>query len=337
MYILFAILGFGLLVLIHEFGHFAVARLNGIKVIEFAIGMGPKLFSVKGKETTYSIRALPIGGLCQMKGESTGEEDLSSDSFQSKKPLQRMSVIFAGPFMNLVLGLVIFFGLGLSQGYATNTVREISPGTPAVTAGLKAGDRIAAIDGKKTPSFNDVVYTLLETQDKPLKLSVLRGTQTVELNVTPQKSEAGNYIIGFYPEIVEKPTILQAMSNGYYEARSLARVTITSLKMLLTGKAQLSQVSGPVAIIGVATQAAKTNILSFIRLLGFITINLAVFNLLPFPALDGGWLLVLLFELLTGRKPSEKFMIIWNNTGFVLLMALMVLVTFKDIFFPTAM
>ncbi len=334
MYIVIAIFGFGLLVLVHEFGHFIVARLNGVKVEEFAIGMGPSLFSHKGKATTYSIKALPIGGMCQMKGESTGEVDRSDDSFQSKKPLQRMSIIFAGPLMNIITGFLFFTILGFIQGYATNVVREVSPDSPAVTIGLMPGDSILSVNRKNTPTFNDIVFGMSQSEGKPLLLGVKRGETVTEYTVTPKAAEGGGYIIGFYPVIEEQPSLPQAFTQGLKEARSMIQMTIASLSMLFTGKVGLNQMSGPVAIIGIASEAARLNLPGFFNFLGFLSINLAVFNLLPFPALDGGWLIVLVFELLTRKKPSEKFMAAWNGAGFVLLMTLMLLITFKDIFFP---
>lgn len=334
MHIILAILGFGLLVLVHEFGHFIVARLNGVKVEEFAIGMGPSILTHEGKQTKYSIKALPIGGLCQMKGESTGEEDTSDDSFQSKTPLQKMSIILAGPMMNIITGFIFFTLIGYIQGYTTNIVREISPDTPATSIGLKAGDAIVSINDKKTATFNDIVFRMAENGDKPIKLSVMRDSVLKEYDVVPKKSDGGNYVIGFYPVIITTPSFPQAFSQGINEAYSMIRMTAASLGMLFTGRVGLDQMSGPVAIVGMASEAARVNLPGFFSFLGFLSINLAVFNLLPFPALDGGWMLIFIFELLTKKKPSEKFMMVWNGVGFVLLMTMMLLVTFKDIFFP---
>lgn len=335
MNILIAIVGFGLLVLVHEFGHFLVARLNGVKVEEFSIGMGPTLLSRTGKKgTIWSIKALPIGGMCQMKGEDTGEEDQTSDSFQSKHPLQRMSIIFAGPLMNLIIGAVFFTILAQGLGFQTNKVEEVIPGTPAAAIGLQKGDEIIEVNGSKVTTFNDVITYMAVGEGKPTNIKVVRDQVVSDYQIVPKKSENGQYLIGFQTMVETQPNLYQSFRQGMTEAGSMIRQTYFSLSMLFTGKVGLDQMGGPVAILGLASEVAKTNLLNFMRFLGFLSINLAIFNLLPFPALDGGWLTILMVELVTRRKIPEKFMTVWNGTGFAILMAFMLFITFKDIFFP---
>ncbi|PKK39121.1 Membrane-associated zinc metalloprotease [Clostridiaceae bacterium JG1575] len=335
MSIVIAILGFGFLVLIHEYGHFIVARLNGVHVEEFSLGMGPTLWSKKGKKgTVWSLKALPIGGMCQMKGEDTGEVDVSSDSFQSKKPLQRMSIIFAGPLMNLLVGFVFFALLARGTGFQTNQAATILPDSPAQAAGMVAGDEIEAINGKKVTTFMDVVtYTAL-AEGKPMQVTLRRGAERLQKEITAKKTQTGQYLIGFRPVQELHPGPIVSVRQGFKEAGSMVRQTYQSLGLLVTGKVGLNQMGGPVAILGLASNVAKTSLLGFFRFLGFISINLAIFNLLPFPALDGGWLLVLLVEWISRRKLPEKFMTAWNGIGFAILMIFMVLITFKDLLFP---
>lgn len=335
MNIIIAILGFGLLVLVHEFGHFIVARWNGVKVEEFSIGMGPTLVSKTGKQgTVWSIKALPIGGMCQMKGEDTGEEDDSKDSFQSKSPLRRMSIIFAGPLMNLIIGAVFFTILAQGLGFQTNKVDEIVPDSPAAAIGLQKGDEIIEINGNKISTFNDVITYMAVGGGKPTTIKVQRNNVVSDYEIIPKQSETGQYLIGFRTMVETQPNLYQSFRQGMTEAGSMIRQTYFSLKLLFTGKVGMDQMGGPVAILGLASEVAKTDLLNFMRFLGFLSINLAVFNLLPFPALDGGWLTILTVELITKKKIPEKFMTAWNGVGFAILMGFMLLITFKDIFFP---
>ena len=337
MSIILAILGFGFLVLVHEFGHFIVARLNGVHVEEFSLGMGPTLLSHKGKQgTVWSIKALPIGGMCQMKGEDTGEEDASSDSFQSKHPLQRMSIIFAGPLMNLITGFIFFTILAQSLGFQTNVVEAVLPDSPASAIGLQAGDAIIEVNGNKVTTFNDVITYMALGEGKATTIKVRRDAVVTDYQITPMVGENGQYLIGFQTKVETQPNLIQSFRQGLTETTSMVRQTYFSLKLLFTGKVGMDQMGGPVAILGMASEVAKTNLLSFIRFLGFLSINLAIFNLLPFPALDGGWLVILLVELISRRKIPEKFMTAWNMAGFSILMLFMLLITFKDIFFPVA-
>lgn len=353
MSIIIAILGFGLLVLVHEFGHFLLARANGVKVEEFSIGLGPTLLSKKGKQgTIWSIKALPIGGMCQMKGEDmeeTSEQGSTQepapeakisnlvdgqDSFQDKNPWQRISIIFAGPFFNLILGLIFFTILAQSLGFQTNKVKVVQPDTPAQAVGLQPNDEIRSVNGLKTTTFQDVVTYLAMSQGKATKLEVARGNQVLPLEITPKKLPSGQYVIGFEPTMESNPNPIQAIGQGFKESVSMVRQTYLSLKMLVTGRVGMDQVGGPLAIIGMASDIAQNSLLVFLRFLGLLSINLAIFNLLPFPALDGGWLLMLLAEVVRGKKIPDRFMTVWNTVGFALLMLFMLLVTLKDILRP---
>ncbi len=337
MSLLLAILGFGFLVLVHELGHYFAARWNGVFVEEFAIGMGPTLISKTDKNgTIWSIKALPIGGMCQMKGEDTGEDDHSSDSFQSKHPARRMSIIFAGPLMNLIIGFIFFTILAQNMGFQTNRVAEVIPDMPAGAIGLKAGVEIIEVGGNKATTFNDVITFMAIGEGEPTTIKVKRDNVVSDYEITPAVSETGQFLIGYRPVIETEPNILQSFRQGINEAASMVRQVYLSLKLLITGQVGMDQMGGPVAILGLASQVAQTNLLNFVRFIGFLSVNLAVFNLLPFPALDGGWLLILTAELVSGKKIPEKFMMAWNGAGFAILMIFMLVITFKDIFFPAA-
>ena len=334
MGILISILGFGFLVLIHEFGHFIMARANDVKVEEFSIGMGPRILSHQGKLTRYSIKLLPFGGSCQMKGEDTGEDDKSDDSFQSKTPLQRMSIIFAGPFMNIVTAIVLFSITSAALGYSMNSITKVLPGFPAEKAGLKAGDTITEVNGSRVLSFDETKTHIAVNGEKPMLLEVKDEKGIREVTVTPVKDESGMVIVGFEVGRNDNPSLIQAMGNGAREIVSNVRLTLYSLKALITGAVKSDNIAGPVTIVRMGAKVADNSMILFLKLIAFLSINLAVLNLLPFPALDGGWMLVLFFEFVTGKKVSEKFLAWWNGIGFVLVMALSVVIIFKDIFYP---
>ena len=334
MGILISILGFGFLILIHELGHFLMAVYQGVKVEEFSIGMGPRLLSHQGKITRYSLKLLPFGGSCQMKGEDTGEDDKSEDSFQSKTALQRMSIIFAGPFMNILTAIIFFSITSGLLGFDRNIVLSTVPNSPAEMAGLKKGDKITKVNGKNVLSFDETRTHIALNGDKELKLQVENTEGKRDLNIKPYKDEDGILKVGFYSERVEKPNVIQAIGNGMTELASNVRLTLFSLKALISGQVKSDNVAGPITIVKMGAMVANNSLILFLRLIAFLSINLAVINLLPFPALDGGWMLILFIEFITGKKVNEKFLTYWNGIGFVLVMILSVLIIFKDIFYP---
>lgn len=336
MYIIMAILGFSLLIIVHELGHFMVAKLNGIKVDEFSIGMGPEVFSKKGKETQYSLRLFPIGGYVKMLGEEEVVDD--ERSFSSKSPLRRISVILAGAAMNILLALVLFGAVYSNSGFTLPVISSVTENSPALEAGLQKGDKILKIDGARVFTANDVTIGVLLSKGKEITLLLDRDGEKKEVLVIPKLVEengAENYRIGFSHTIVENPTIGETINYTVKETISSVTQTYKSLLMMFSGKVNFkTDVGGPVTIIKMSGEAAKSGLMTLARFLGFISINLAVFNLLPFPALDGGWTVILLIELITRRKVPDKIVGALNTVGFILLMGLMLVVTLKDIIFP---
>ena len=333
MYIIAAILGFSLLIIVHELGHFIMAKVNGIKVEEFSIGMGPEVFSHKGKETQYSLRLFPIGGYVKMLGEEEVIED--ERSFSSKSPIRRISV---GATMNILFALVIFTVFFFNRGFSTQTVSKVVENSPAFESGLQAGDTILKIDGSKVFTPSDVSIGIQLSKGDNVNLLVDRNGEKKELSITPKLVEDNGsqvYQIGFYYSAVEKPTIGESIKATFNETISLVGQTYKSLKLLVTGKLNFkTDVGGPVTIIKISGQAAKSGIYTLAYFLAFISINLAVFNLLPFPALDGGWTVILLIELITRRKVPDKIVGAVNYVGFMILIGFMIIVTLKDIIFP---
>lgn len=337
MYIIFALLGFSLLIIVHELGHFIMAKVNGIKVEEFAIGMGPKIFSVDGKETKYSIGIFPIGGYVKM----LGEEDVSDDerSFSSKSPIRRISVIIAGAFMNLVLAMILFAIIISKFGYSLPEVAGIAPDSPAYEAGMIVGDKLIKVNESTILTPDDVVVGINLAKDNPVKFLIDRNGEEKEIVVTPKIiKENGReiYAIGiskFYRN--ENPTFVESIKQGFKKCESTVLQTFKSLKMMVTGKVNFkNDVGGPVTIIRMSGEAAKNGIWNLMNFVGIISINLAVFNMLPFPALDGGWTIILLIELITRRKVPDKIVGALNYVGIMILFGFMILVTIKDILFP---
>ncbi|RUR41580.1 RIP metalloprotease RseP [Clostridium perfringens] len=333
MYIIFALLAFSALILVHELGHFIVAKLNGIYVEEFAIGMGPKLFGVKVGETEYNLRILPFGGFVKMLGEEDESDD--SRSLNAKTPIQRILVMGAGAFMNYVLALIIFIGLAMSSGFAENKVASVVPNSPAQKIGIEQGDEFLKIDGNKIHTTDDFRMGLALAKGNPVELEIKRGNDVLTKTVQPILNESGVYQVGIGYGFVEKPTLLQGIRQGFNETRSLVSQSFIALKTIVTGEANLkTDVGGPVTIIKMSGQAAKAGANTLLWFMAFLSVQLAVFNLLPFPALDGGRIFIELIQMIIRKEIPAKYIEAVNTVGFMLLMGLMVLVTIKDIIFP---
>ncbi len=333
MYIIFALLAFSALILVHELGHFILAKLNGIYVEEFAIGMGPKLFGVKVGETEYNLRILPFGGFVKMLGEEDESDD--SRSLNAKTPIQRILVMGAGAFMNYVLALIIFIGLAMSSGFAENKVASVVPNSPAQKIGIEQGDEFLKIDGNKIRTTDDFRMGLALAKGNPVELEIKRGNDVLTKTVQPILNESGVYQVGIGYGFVEKPTLLQGIKQGFNETRSLVSQSFIALKTIVTGEANLkTDVGGPVTIIKMSGQAAKAGANTLLWFMAFLSVQLAVFNLLPFPALDGGRIFIELIQMIIRKEIPAKYIEAVNTVGFMLLMGLMVLVTIKDIIFP---
>lgn len=332
MYIISAIIAFSILIIVHELGHFTLAKINGVKVEEFSLGMGPKLFGIKGKETEYLIKALPIGGYVKMLGEEEAVTD--KRAFSSKTSAQKLSIIAAGPLMNLILA-VLLFGIVGSRGYPVPVVNEIIKDSPAVTSGIKVGDKILKVDNEKISTWEDFQTKVYMMKGKPLNLTLLRDGTEKNINVIPiMNKEEKRYLIGIAPAFLKNPTIIQSTSYGFRQTGSLIKQTIGFFGTLFKGKASSSDFGGPVTIIKLSGQVAKAGIIPLMTFAAYLSVQLAIFNIIPFPALDGGWIFLFLFEIITRKKVDDKKVGFINYIGFALLMTLMVLITIKDILYP---
>ncbi|WP_419724911.1 RIP metalloprotease RseP [Terrisporobacter petrolearius] len=330
MTIIAALLLFGVIILIHEFGHFIFAKKNGITVHEFSIGMGPKLFGKEKNGTMYSIRILPIGGYVSMEGED--EESNKPGSFGTKSILQRASVIFAGPFFNLVLAVIFLIPVFIYMGSPTTTL-EILDNTPASKVNLQTGDIVKSVNGKEINSWNEFTKIISSSKGEELSIAVDRNNKTVKVNVMPEKNKDGTYKIGVTYK--KDRSIISAIKQSFIQTGQITIQMITFLKQMITGTVPggfTNSVAGPVGVISIVSGAAKTGIMNLLYLGSIISLNLAIINLVPFPALDGGRLLLLFIEWIRGGKkinPDKEAMI--NMIGFCALMAFMVFITYNDV------
>lgn len=341
--VIVSVLIFGLVVMVHEWGHFICAKKAGIQINEFSIGMGPALFKTVKNGIQYSIRALPIGGYVSMEGEDE-EVDLQPEEtvppkngipFPQVKVWKRMIVVAAGAFMNLVLGftvLLLMFAFG--EPGASKIVALVEEGSPVQQAGLQVDDEIVAINGRSCFVVNDILYELQRTENQTADLTVKRDGQTIVLKdihfELVQDGENQTMNIGFKVRSLQK-NIKTVLTQAADYTIFYARLVFRSLVDLITGHVSVNQLSGPVGIIGAIGQAASMGVSEVLFMLTLLTVNLGVFNLLPFPALDGGKLVFLILEGVFRRPIPKKFEIFVNAAGMIALLSLMLFATFNDI------
>ena len=343
MTVILFILIFGVVVLSHEFGHFLLAKMNGIHVVEFAIGMGPTLFSFTKKETKYAIKLLPIGGACMFEGEDGLETENGGGegSFLKAGVWARIATVVAGPLFNFILAFIVAV-IVVSMSVTDLTVLSgVSEGGPAEEAGLMEGDRIISLNGEKTCLFRDVYLITLLNKGTPIKVVYERDGERLETELVPVYSEADEkYVMGVYGGVYEKPEGLAVFRDAWYEIRYSVRATYKSLGLLLTGQFSRKDVAGPVGIavnvVGKTYEETKqygvqTVVLNMLNIIMLLSVNLGILNLLPIPALDGGRLVFLLLEVIRKKPvPPEKEGIV-HFVGLVFFMVLMVVVLFNDL------
>lgn len=363
--IIAALLLLGVLIMIHEFGHFIAARLMGVRVNEFAIGMGPKLFGFGKGETLYTIRAFPFGGFCAMEGEDEGaptpsamggnsDRTVEADESRSllhKKVWQRIVIVLAGAVMNLVLGFVLLLVYNgfLQQPYddtgvvlfPTTTIAKISEDTSAYQTGLRPGDTILSINGRRVLMDSDMAMEMQNDEDGKLDMVVRRDSQKVTLeNVTftmkYDEQTDRNYLVYDFIVLGKARTLGNTITQSAKQEVSIATIVWRSLIDMVRGRYQLNDLSGPVGTVDIIADAVggATTLVGWqtlIMLMVMITVNLGVFNLLPFPGLDGGRLAFLVWEGVTRRPVPTKYESVVHFVGLLLLLLLMLVVSYSDI------
>ena len=331
--ILASILVFGSVIFIHELGHFVTAKLCGIKVNEFSLGMGPALLRFEKGDTTYALRLLPIGGFVSMEGED--EESDDEHSFSKAKVWKRFLVVAAGAVMNMILGFLVLVILVCRQSAITSrTVSVFSENASTQASGLQVGDEILAVNGRRCFIADDVIYELVRTQNGTADLTVLRDGKKVLLEdvvFTTQETEEGTSLIIDFKVLPIEKTFFNVVKEAGLWTCSLSRMIFLSLIDLVTGRVAINNLSGPVGIVTVISEAASIGWEPILLILAVITINLGIFNLIPIPALDGGKLFLLLVEGIRRKALPEKYEIVINLAGFAALMLLMLFVTYNDI------
>ncbi len=345
MNIIFVILIFGVIIAFHEFGHFLVAKLNHVGVTEFAIGLGPAIFSFTKKETKYSIRLIPMGGYCLMVGEDEIVD--AENSFSNKSVLARMAIVLAGPVFNFILAFIFSIVLIHFTGCDPADIQYVAEGSAAEEAGIQEGDKLLRINGSRIFNYRELLLHMqLEKDGRPVELTFEKPDgERYTVTVTPKLNQKGEYKLGLGGGYTKSENIGTDIAYAGLELRYWVKATLTSLRMIFQGKVKSKDVMGPVGVGGVINdmieevkdesetkkEAVINVLLNLLNWCVLLSVNLGIMNLLPIPALDGGRLLFLIIEAIRRKRiPQEKEAIV-NLIGFVLVICLMVVVFFNDI------
>lgn len=336
LYIIGALLIFGLIVISHELGHFLVGRACGIGVEEFSMGFGPKLLGFTGKTTQYSLRAIPLGGYCRFVGED--EENDRPDAMKNQNVWKRIFTVFAGPFMNFVLAYlaIIVFLMAVGFQFTAPYVAEVAPGMNAQAAGMMVGDVVTSLNGEEIPFSAEGASALraaVQASDPamPIQFTVRRGEETLTIPVAATKTDEG-YMIGIsMGAAAYRFTLWEALPEGIAMMKNIMVTMLDALKNLFFKGEGVEDTMGPVGVISFMSKEISQGFDMVLNLIVVISLNLGIMNLLPFPALDGGRLVFLLVEAVRGKpvKPEHEGWV--HAAGFIALMGLVVVITYRDI------
>ncbi len=337
----------GVLIFVHEFGHFLLAKLMGVGVEKFSLGFGPRIVGRKIGMTDYMISAIPLGGYVKMVGESPGNEvdySLLPLSFSHKSLFKRSLIVLAGPVFNLLLAVLIFFVFFLVSGLPIlqPEVGEVQEGMPAHEAGICPGDRIVSIDANPVTRWEEMADLINQSSGRPLSIEVLRDDRTVLVKVTPKQLSSQNlfgeqiekYVIGITASgavTVQKLNIFQSAAYGVTQAWQIAELTVLAIGKIIAGTLSAKNLGGPIMIAQLAGQQAEAGIINLIFFIALLSVNLGIINLLPIPVLDGGHLLFFLIEAVSRRPINHKMREVAQQVGIFVLILLMIFVFYNDI------
>ena len=331
----------GVIVFIHEFGHFTWAKITGVYVYEFAIGMGPKIWGFKKGETEYNLRAIPIGGFCQLAGEDLDDDDLKkvpkNRRLQSKSAWERFLIMVFGPMNNFILAVVLLFFIAIIWGGSTMNpiISSIEDGSAASAAGLMAKDKVIKINNHKIATSDDIaLYLAIANPKKASTFVISRDGKNITIKLKPNKvKEKGEEVYRYGIGMKQKKTkgFVAAITYTYKKTVSVFKQMFITLGYLFTGGIRLGQLSGPVGIYSIVGQQSKAGIASLLYLTAFLSINVGVINLLPIPAFDGGHILFIIIEKIKGSPVNPDLENKIHTIFLILLMILMLVITFNDI------
>ncbi len=334
---LVAILFFGVIIMVHELGHFVFAKLFKVKVNDFALGMGPALLKFVKGDTTYALRLFPIGGYCNMEGED--EESADTKSFSQKPVWQRFIIVAAGATVNLLLGfLLVVVMLSRQDLIGTPNIKSFYENASSAATGLKEGDRILEIDGKRVFSQYDVSFLMMRGKDGVIDFRVERGGKKMDVNdvrFETREIEGKTVIVYDFIIVGVEPSFFNVVKASAVETLSIARIVWISLFDLVTGRYGLSEISGPIGVVSFIAEAAeesvKTDLTPVLSLMALISVNIGIFNLLPVPALDGGRLFFMLIEIILRKPVPQKYERWIHAAGLIALFIFMAVISLKDI------
>lgn len=317
------------LVIPHEWGHMIVARLCGVKVNEFSVGMGPLLFKKKKGDTQYSVRLLPLGGYCLMEGEEEAVD--SPTSYSSKTNAQKIAILLAGVTMNIIIALVAVTLALCVSGVVTTTLDSVTPDSPAARGGLQAGDTIVAVDGVKTDTWEKVVAAIDSySGEGDVVITYRRDGQTADAVITPEyNEELQGYKIGIVASTTKN--VFKCARYGPATTWELNKAMLLGFRMLFTGKLHKEDIAGPVGLVKVVDQAADYGIAPYLTLLALVSLNLALFNILPIPGLDGGKIFFIILKIISRGRITDDMEYKATVAGMIVLLTLFALITVNDV------
>ncbi len=330
--IIVAILGFGLLVVIHESGHFLVARCFGIQADEFAIGMGPRIASIKRGKTRYALRAIPVGAFVMFADLDDDEEATAvNNDYLNAAAYKRFFISLAGPLFNFIFAALIFTLIAFFSGVASNqpVIGALLPGGAAEAAGMQIGDRLLAIDGTEIKLWSDITALISPSAEKNILVEIARDGERLQFSLKPVLNSEGRGVIGISSGL-EQYAAWKSLQAGVSNTMTFISETLAVFTRIFS-KDVLSSLVGPIGIVSVTGQVAQTGFTNYIWFIAYLSVNLGIVNLLPLPALDGGKTMIVLLEMIRGKKISAKLESMLSIVGFVLIFSLIIFVSFRDI------